>query len=223
MFPSCAKIPCLSADYSHNTTLARRPWHLPGSKDAVSEPHQSARGHLVTLPNLITVARLLLVPTIVWFIIEGHFVAAFIVFVIAGIGDGVDGFIARQFDLRSRLGAYLDPLADKLLLVSIYLSLTFMSEIPGWLAVIVVSRDLFIIGGVILAWILDRPIEVRPLLVSKVNTAAQIIFAAVVIGDLAFTAGLDAVRDALVIIVGVLTVASAFAYLVDWVRHMAQD
>lgn len=177
----------------------------------------------MTLPNLITVARLLLVPTIIWFITERQFGAAFVVFVIAGISDGIDGFIARTYNLRSQLGAYLDPLADKALLVSIYLSLTFLAEIPVWLAVIVVSRDLLIIGGVILAWVLDRPIEVRPLYISKINTAAQIIFAAAVLADLAFGIGMGVVRDWLAVIVGVLTVASAAAYLVDWVRHMAQD
>ncbi|MGE0457876.1 MAG: CDP-alcohol phosphatidyltransferase family protein [Bauldia sp.] len=177
----------------------------------------------MTLPNLITVGRLLLVPTIIWFLSERQFGAAFVVFVIAGVSDGVDGFIARTYNLKSRLGAYLDPLADKALLVSIYLSLTFIGEIPGWLTTIVVSRDLFIIGGVLLAWVLDRPIEVRPLYISKVNTAAQIIFAAAVLADLAFGIGMGAVRDWLAIIVGVLTVASAGAYLVDWVRHMAQD
>ena len=134
----------------------------------------------------------------------------------------LDGFIARQYNLRSRLGTYLDPIADKMLLVSIYLSLTFVGEMPAWLAVIVASRDLFIIGGVILAWILDRPIDVRPLWISKVNTAAQIIYAATVLGALAFTLELDTVRDILAVTVGVLTVASAFAYLVDWVRHMGQ-
>jgi cardiolipin synthase len=175
----------------------------------------------LTIPNIITVVRLLLVPTIVWAIVEGYFGAAFIVFVAAGISDGIDGFIARRFDLRSRLGAYLDPLADKALLVSIYLSLTFLGEIPVWLAMIVVSRDLLIIGGVLLAMVLDRPIEVRPLYISKINTAAQITFAALVLGDLAFSAGLGGVRDVFVYVVGVLTIASAAAYLVDWARHMA--
>lgn len=177
----------------------------------------------MTLPNLITVGRLLLVPAIIWFISDGSFVGAFIIFVIAGVSDAVDGFIARQYNLRSKLGTYLDPIADKALLVSIYLSLTFIDEIPGWLAVIVASRDIFIIGGVILAWILDRPIEVKPLVISKVNTTAQIVFAALVLGDLAFSAGLIDLRNALAWAVGVLTVASAGAYLIDWVRHMAED
>ena len=177
----------------------------------------------MTLPNLITVGRLLLVPLIIWFISDGSFGAAFVVFVLAGISDGVDGFLARQFDLRSRLGTYLDPIADKVLLVSVYLSLTFIEEMAGWLTVMVVSRDIFIIGGVMLSWILDRPIEVKPLIISKINTAGQIILAALALGSLAFNAGLDSVRDVLVWIVGVLTVASAGAYLVDWIRHMAQD
>jgi cardiolipin synthase len=175
----------------------------------------------LTIPNIITVGRLLLVPMIVWAIVEGYSGAAFILFVVAGVSDGIDGFIARRYDLRSRLGAYLDPLADKALLVSIFLSLTFLGEIPLWLAMIVVSRDLLIIGGVLLAWVLDRPMEVRPLYISKINTAAQIFFAALVLGDLAFATGLSGVRDAFVIVVGVLTVASAAAYLVDWARHMA--
>ncbi len=177
----------------------------------------------MTLPNLITVGRLFLVPAIIWFISDGSFVGAFIIFVIAGASDAVDGFIARQYNLRSKLGTYLDPIADKALLVSIYLSLTFMDEIPGWLGLIVASRDIFIIGGVILAWILDRPIEVKPLIISKINTTMQIVFAALVIGDLAFNAGLGDLRNVLVWVVGLLTVASAGAYLIDWVRHMAED
>lgn len=177
----------------------------------------------MTLPNLITVGRLLLVPLIISLIADGSFGTAFIVFVLAGISDGVDGFIARQFNLRSRLGTYLDPIADKVLLVSVYLSLTFIDEIAGWLTVMVVSRDIFIIGGVMLAWVLDRPIEVKPLIISKINTAGQIILAALALANLAFDAGLGSVTDVLVWLVGVLTVASAGAYLVDWIRHMAQD
>lgn len=190
----------------------RYPKRLDKSKDAA-----------LTLPNLITVGRLLLVPLIILFISDGSFVSAFVVFVIAGISDGVDGFIARHYDLRSELGTYLDPIADKALLVSIYLSLALIDEMAGWLAVMVVSRDIFIIGGVILAWILERPIKVKPLIISKVNTAAQIILAAIVLGDLAFDAGLIDVRNILVWIVGVLTVGSAGAYLIDWVRHMANE
>ena len=178
------------------------------------------RSFILILPNLITVARLLMVPTIVLLITEGSYPGAFWIFVLAGIGDGVDGFIARQFDARSRLGAFLDPLADKALLVSIYLSLTFMAEIPVWLAILVVSRDVLIVGAVLLSWVMEKPVEVHPLTVSKANTAAQIVLAAVVLGDLAFFVDLAWVRRVMVITVAVLTIASASAYLVGWVRHM---
>lgn len=177
----------------------------------------------MTLPNLITMGRLVLVPLIILFIGEGSFVSAFVVFVIAGISDGVDGFIARNFNQKSYLGTYLDPIADKALLVSIYMSLALIDQMAGWLAVMVVSRDVFIIGGVILAWIMERPIEVKPLLISKFNTTGQIVLAAVVLGDLAFNAGLLDLREILTWVVGVLTVASAGAYLIDWIRHMASE
>jgi len=176
----------------------------------------------VTLPNLISLARLLMTPTIVWLIIDGRFVLAFVIFVLAGVGDAVDGFIARTFDMRTQLGAYLDPIADKALLVSIYVSLAIAGELPGWLAVLVVSRDLLIVGAVILSWGVGRPIEIHPRLISKANTFAQIVLAAGVLADLAFPAVLTGFRDAMVIIVAVLTVASTVNYLLDWARHVAR-
>ncbi len=180
------------------------------------------RSFIVLLPNLISLGRLVLVPTIVLMIVEGSYAGAFFVFALAGIGDAVDGFIARQFDARSRIGALLDPLADKALLVSIYLSLSFMGEIPFWLTIFVVSRDFLIVGAVMLAWMVEKPIEVHPLVVSKANTAAQILLAAVVLGDLAFTVDFGWIRRVLVVTVAILTITSASAYLVGWVRHMSR-
>jgi len=160
------------------------------------------------------------VPLVVWLIVAPHPVAAFWAFVAAGVSDAVDGFIARQFNLRSDLGAYLDPVADKALLVSIYVTCATFGEIPVWVAILVVSRDLLIVGGVLLSWMVGQPMPMRPAAISKVNTLAQIILAAVVLGDLAFAPDLAALRVGLNYVVGVLTVASAALYLVDWVRHM---
>ena len=174
----------------------------------------------MTIPNLITIGRLLLVPMIVWLIITGQSAAAFVVFILAGVSDAIDGFLARTFDLHSELGSYLDPLADKALLVSIYISLAVLAEVPLWVVILVVSRDLFIVGAVVLSWMLGQPMEMRPLAISKVNTVVQIVLAAVVLGDLALGPDLAALRTILVYLVGVLTVASAAVYLVDWVRHM---
>jgi cardiolipin synthase len=141
-------------------------------------------------------------------------------FIVAGVSDAVDGFLARSFNLRSALGSYLDPLADKALLVSIYISLAVLQEVPLWVVILVVSRDLFIVGAVVLSWMLDQPMEMRPLIISKLNTEVQIVLAAVVLGDLALGAELATLRTVLVYLVGVLTIGSAAVYLVDWVRHM---
>ena len=177
----------------------------------------------VTIPNLITIGRLFLVPLTIWLLISGKPGWAFWVFVLAGISDGVDGLIARQFNQRSRLGTYLDPLADKALLVSIYVTFAIIGELPGWLAILVVSRDLLIVGGVMLAWMLDRPIPMRPRAVSKTNTVAQIVLAAVVLAGHAFLPDFAYLTKVLIAVVSVLTLASAAIYVVDWVRHMSGD
>jgi cardiolipin synthase len=176
----------------------------------------------VTLPNLITIGRLLLVPLIIWFIVAGQALPAFTVLVVAGISDAVDGFIARQFDLRSELGTYLDPIADKTMLVSIYVTLAVIAAIPAWLTILIVSRDVLIVGAVVLSWVLGEPSSVQPLRVSKLNTLAQILLAAVVLGDLAFPIDLGWLSWGLVYLVAVLTVGSGALYLVEWVRHMGR-
>jgi cardiolipin synthase len=174
----------------------------------------------INLPNALTILRLVLVPIVVVMIAEGRWMAAFVLFVTAGVTDAVDGFIARRFDLRTELGAYLDPLADKALLISIYVTLAIEGVLPGWLAVVVVSRDVMIIGAVILSWLLDNPVEIRPALVSKLNTLVQIGFAALKLGILAFGIGPHPIVAALPYAVAGLTLASMATYLAVWFRHM---
>jgi len=183
---------------------------------------EQASSAIVTIPNLITLIRLVFVPATVWFLISGYYGWAFGLFVAAGLGDALDGTIARQFRMVSQLGRILDPLADKALLISIYVTLAILLHIPAWLAIMIVSRDLLIVLGVMLSWALDWPVEMRPLPISKVNTSAQIVLAAVVLGDLAFALHLDTLRTILTILVAALTVASASAYLINWVRHMGR-
>ena len=175
----------------------------------------------MTIPNLITIARLIIVPIVIVMIMQGRWPAAFVLFVVAGVSDGVDGFIARRFDMRSEFGAYIDPLADKALLVSIYVTLSIVGIIPSWLAIVVVSRDLMIVAAVLLSWVMARPVEIKPLAISKINTAAQIAFAALVLSTNAFGIAIDAIDDGATILVAALTVASAGAYLAGWLRHMA--
>src|SRR5688500_12469917 len=90
----------------------------------------------MNLPNAITIARILAVPVLIWLIVSGEYLLAFWLFVLAGISDGVDGFIAKRFDQRTELGAYLDPIADKLMLVSIYVSLGLLRVLPPWLVIL---------------------------------------------------------------------------------------
>ena len=133
---------------------------------------------LLTLPNVITFARLCAVPAAVWLVLQDRMDAAFWVFVAAGISDAVDGWLARVSNSRSRLGAILDPVADKALLVSIYVTLAAVGVLPDWLAILVVFRDLLIVGGVLVLYVLGQPPAIQPILLSKANTALQITLAA---------------------------------------------
>ena len=175
----------------------------------------------MTIPNFITIARLLSVPLIVWLVIADRYMEATILFILAGLSDAADGFIAKRYGAASELGAYLDPIADKALLVSAFVTLGFKGALPAWLIVLVVSRDFLIIGGIILAYMLSNPVAMRPLWVSKANTVAQIVLLALVLVGESGATILRPLLAAAVVITAVLTVASAAAYLMDWVRHMA--
>jgi cardiolipin synthase (CMP-forming) len=174
----------------------------------------------VSIPNLITLGRILLVPVVVWAIIYGELWLAFVLFLAAGVSDAVDGYLAKRFNMASELGAYLDPLADKTLIVSIYVTLGIAGKIPLWLVILVVSRDIMIIGAIMLSWLLGSPLKVKPLLVSKLNTVAQIVFACVVLASLGFDLHADNLIFALILVVTVLTLLSVAAYLREFVRHM---
>lgn len=167
--------------------------------------------------------RIISVPVIFWLLLTGQNGPAFFVFVAAGISDAVDGYLAKRFNWTSELGSYLDPLADKLLIVSIFIALGVRAELPLWLVIAVVSRDILIVAAVMLAWLLDRPVRIKPLAVSKVNTLMQILLAATVLADKAFALGLDTPRLVLVWLTGALTLLSLAAYLRDWFRLMAED
>ncbi len=176
-----------------------------------------------SLPNLITVGRIVLVPVVVWAITSGNMLLAFWVFVAAGISDAVDGFLAKHLDARTEFGAYLDPLADKALLMSIYVTLSIEGLLPRWVVIAVVSRDIMIMGAVILAWVVNKPIEIHPLIVSKLNTTAQIALAALVLASTGFKFDPGQLLQVALVLTGALTVISAAAYLVAWMRHMASD
>jgi cardiolipin synthase len=174
----------------------------------------------LSIPNLITLFRILLVPVIVWAITAGEMPLAFGLFLAAGLSDAVDGFLAKRFGMTSELGAYLDPLADKALIVSIYVALGIAGALPRWLVILVVSRDIMIVGAVMLSWLMGNPVTVKPLLVSKLNTVAQIVLACMVLAALAFRWKIDAILWLTMATVALLTLLSVGFYLAEWVRHM---
>jgi cardiolipin synthase len=178
----------------------------------------------LNLPNLISLGRLLLVPVAISLILEGSYSAAFWIFVIAGVSDAVDGFIAKRFDRRTRLGALLDPLADKVLLVSVYVTLGVAGQLWIWLVVLVVFRDIMIIGGFLLIQALAaEPKPFRPLFISKVNTGVQVALVAYVLARRGLGADAGAVDLVLSIAVAATTVASGLTYLVRWARILARS
>ena len=176
----------------------------------------------MTLPNLISLARLLAVPVLIWLLIGGRHGAAFALFAVAAISDAVDGFIAKRFKQSSTLGRYLDPLADKALLVSIYWTLGFQGLLPSWLVILVISRDVLIVGAVLLSFTLEQPVRIHPLVVSKVNTVAQACLAGFVLAGLgmALPAWQDDVLSLLLVLVAATTALSGASYLVTWIRFM---
>ncbi|KIZ42749.1 MULTISPECIES: CDP-alcohol phosphatidyltransferase family protein [Rhodopseudomonas] len=175
----------------------------------------------MSIPNIITLGRILLVPVIVWAIASNEMEIAFGVFIVAGVSDAVDGFLAKRFNMASELGALLDPLADKALLVSIYIALGIWGAIPRWIVILVVSRDIMIVGAVLISWLFGKPIPMKPLMVSKLNTAAQVAFAATVLAALSFGFEWGPYDVIMMGFVAALTLVSVSFYLVEWMRHMS--
>lgn len=171
--------------------------------------------------------RLFLVPVIVYFISVEEMMSAFAIFLIAGVSDGVDGFIARQFHAKTRLGAVLDPVADKVMLVSIFVALGMIDALPRWLIVLFVSRDVGIIGAVMLSSALGQRPKIKPILSSKLNTALQIMLASLVLAvmglGLAELTFWHLVIEVLIWASAVTTVVSWLGYLFIWMTYAAED
>jgi cardiolipin synthase (CMP-forming) len=175
----------------------------------------------LSIPNFITLGRLLSVPLIVWLVLDDAFVAALLVFALAGLSDAADGFIAKHWDQRSALGAMLDPVADKAMLVSLFVTLGLMHHLPDWVVILVVFRDILLVGGFLFWAALGQRIRPDPLMISKVNTAAQIGLILVTLAKLAFVIPDYQINLTLTYIVGATTLLSGAAYLVRWARSLA--
>ena len=177
----------------------------------------------MTIANIITLLRLVIVPVIVWALLIDQVLMAFVLFLLAGLSDAIDGAIARSFNQQSELGTILDPLADKIMLVSVFIVLTFLGHVPLWLTILVVSRDLLIVVGVVICFLLSKPITIRPLWISKANTTVQIVLICFVLGILAFNLEFDRLQFTLEVLAAALTAGSAIAYIVEGIRHLSAE
>jgi cardiolipin synthase (CMP-forming) len=177
----------------------------------------------LNLPNLISLGRLLLVPLAIWLILRSRYGAAFWVFVIAGVSDGLDGFIAKHFDRRTRLGALLDPIADKALLVSVYVTLGWKNQLWTSLVILVVFRDVMIVGGFLLMQAFAAPKHYDPLYISKINTGLQIALIAFVLARLGLGADWGDADVVLSSAVMATTILSGLSYILRWTRILSHS
>ena len=175
------------------------------------------------LPNGISLLRLLAVPLTVYLLMSQEMVAAFWVIVAAGVSDGLDGYLAKRFDAVTRLGTYLDPLADKAMLIAVCLCLVYLGYLPGWIVALAILRDLLILGGVLLSNVLDLELKVEPILISKFNTVLQILMVAFALGQPAVGLGLPQVVSALIYLVTFTTIVSGTLYLARWMGAWASS
>jgi cardiolipin synthase len=172
---------------------------------------------VVNLANVVSFARLCAVPAAVWLVLHDDFAAAFWLFLTAALSDAVDGWLARR-NGPTVVGTVLDPVADKLLLVSMYVTLAAVGELPDWLAILVVFRDLVIVGGVMVFVVSGQKVPIRPLLISKLNTVLQIVLVAATLAVLACGWRWPLMTQALTWAVVGSTLASGAAYVWMGVR-----
>ena len=128
----------------------------------------------MNIPNFLTLLRIVLVPLLVILLINKAFLKALVLFTCLGLTDALDGFLARVLNQQTILGSYLDPIADKVLVTSCFLALAILKVIPGWLAVVVISRDVMILLGISILSFMDIPFKIKPLFMSKITTTLQI-------------------------------------------------
>ncbi len=178
-----------------------------------------------TIPNVLTVIRILLTPAIVVAFLDHRLEVVWIIFALAGLTDALDGFLARVLHQRSDLGAMLDPLADKILLDTSYICLGIAGWVPSWLVVIVVSRDVLIIGGLTLLnfWGVDVRRKIHPSMVSKCNTAAQVFLVITLLLGRTFGWDFLLAERLLMGATTVLTMSSGIHYLFKGIAFFVED
>ena len=178
----------------------------------VSPTERGTTRSLVNLANIITFGRLCAVPLAFWLVLAHRIDDAFFLFMVAGLSDALDGWLARRYG-GNAVGALMDPVADKALLVTMYITLAAVGALPDWLAILVVFRDLLIVGGVVVKAVLGHAVAIRPLYISKLNTVMQIMLVGISLLESGFSLGIPWIPAILTWCVAVTTMASGAAYV----------
>lgn len=175
------------------------------------------------LPNAISIMRIVLVAPILMYIMDGRYTLALVLFLVAGFSDGVDGFLAKRYDWHTRIGALLDPIADKLLVGGTFITMVIAGLVPAWFAAMIIIRDVVIVGGATAYNFFVRPVEGEPTRISKLNTALQLLFVVFVLGHAGF--GWPDRIAITVIGAGVIVtvVISGLDYVWSWARRARED
>jgi cardiolipin synthase (CMP-forming) len=168
-------------------------------------------------------ARICAVPIIIWLILNSRMTAAFWLVLAAALSDAADGAIAKHFNQTTELGAYLDPIADKTLLVCTFIAMGYQGYIPEWLVIAVVFRDFVIIGGALSFHVMTQSLIMEPIKISKVNTVAQLVLAVEILASEGLGFEFGVFRDVMIILVAVTTVVSGAVYVVVWSRKAIAD
>ncbi len=168
------------------------------------------------IPNILTVFRILLTAPIVYALLTHHYTWAFYVLLVAGITDSIDGFLARHYHWSSRLGSALDPLADKILMVSVFLTLAYLEQVPLWFLGMVILREIVLVTGTIILRLVAGPYEIHPIWISKVNTFLQIVLTFLLCFNLSYPVIAANWLSYLMYLVFTTTLISMLAYMWIW-------
>jgi len=175
----------------------------------------------MTVPNLITTIRIILAPVFIIYLINEQFLSALVVFLVCVVSDGLDGLLARVFDQKSRLGTYLDPLADKLLLVAAFVTLGIRGHLPPWLTVLVIARDVLILLGIFFFFFNNKIFTIKPSIISKINTCLQFITVLSALGK-EFMTFPSFFYLAVYYLTALFTISSGLHYMHFWFKTMGE-
>lgn len=174
------------------------------------------------IPNAICVVRIVLVAPIVWYLLKGRYGLALILILVAGLSDALDGFLARRFDWRTRLGGLLDPAADKLLMFAVFVTLTWLGWVPIWFTAIVIGRDVIIILGTVVYQVMVAPVHGEPTTASKLNTVLQILFLLLAVNHAWLGWPPEGVLQVLGVAILVTIVVSTVQYVTTGIRRLRE-